>query len=134
MRKVIPHAADHVVQSRFLIMQSKRLLLMSAERRATLHGTARMRERLSRLRSESEVASDAYRQTVLALASPERPDYWPVAYSQMIQLGNRLSAKLRETADAMPASERSQMAVDVKLLEQLVNGWTDSMRARIAAA
>ena len=134
MPKVRPQSAEHVVQSRFLIMQSKRLLLMSAERRATLHGTERMRERLQRLRSESEVASDAYRQSVLALGSPKHPDYWPVAYSQMIQLGNRLSAKLRETAGAMPVSERPQMAADVKLLEQLVSGWTDSMRARIAAA
>lgn len=128
------HAADQVVQSRFLIMQSKRLLLMSAERRATLHGTELMQERLRRLGSESEIATDAYRRTVLALGSSSHPDYWTVAYSHMIELGSRLSTKLLKTAAKMPASERGRIAVDVKLLEQLVSGWTESMRGRIAAA
>lgn len=134
MRDARVRAVDHVIQSRLLIMQSKRLLLMSAERRATLHGTQQMRERLERLRSESEAAATLYRQTVLGLGSPAQPDYWPVAYAQLIQLGNRLAVKLKETAVTMPASERGQMTVDVRMLEQLVSGWTDSMRARIAAA
>lgn len=134
VREVTPKASELLVQSHFLIMQSKRLLLISTERRAALRDSERMRERLQRLRSESDMATASYRRIVLGLGSPAHPDYWPVAYSQMIQLGDRLSARLRETADTMPASDASQIAVDLQLLEQLVNGWTDSMRARIAAA
>ena len=134
MAETTPPAPAHTIQSRFLAMQSKRLLLMSEERRATVPGTERMSERLKRLRSESEVATDAYRRTVLALGTPGYPDYWPVAYWQMIQLGKRLSARLRQNAETMPASEQGQIAVDVELLERLVEGWTESMRGRIAAA
>ena len=126
------HVIDHVVQSRFLVMQTKRLLLMSVERRCAGPGSERMRERVERLRSETELAADAYRRTVLAVG-PRHPDYWTVAYSRMIHLGNRLSTKLQE-APAMPTRDRAQVQADVKLLGQMVNAWTESMRARIVAA
>ena len=107
MRRLTPESAERVVQSRFLIMQSKRLLLMSAQRHATLQGTEQMRERLQRLRSESEVASDAYRQIVLAFGTPGHPDYWPVTLPRNCSgpsaSHSRIAIVYASSPDAAPA-------------------------------
>lgn len=128
------HVAEHVINSRLLILQSKRLLLSSAERQARLYGSERLRERVERLRSESEVARDAYGSILLSVGSPQHPDYWSVAYRRLIDLGSELSDKLTKASETAAPMERAAIATDVELLNELVHRWTSSMRDRVSAA
>ncbi len=128
------HVAEHVITSRLLILQSKRLLLSSAERQATLYGSERLRDRVERLRGESELARHAYASILLKVGSPEHPDYWSVAYRRLIDLGNELSHKLTEASETAAPREREAIATDVELVDELVQGWTASMRKRVSAA
>ncbi len=125
---------ENVLVSRRLVVQSKRLMLASAQRRATATGSALMAERVERLRSDTQSAYDSYRESMLSLGSPSQPDYWPVAYSRLIEVGQELAGKLRRSVPELAPAERYRAAADVEMLEHLVNRWTASLRASIAAA
>lgn len=121
-----------LINSRLLVLQSKRLLLSSAQRRLDDTGMDSMRQRVDTLRHEADMAQHVYRSTVLAVGSPENLDYWIVAYSKLIEMGNTLATKLRSAVVDLPLSERYQASADVEMLEEIVNRWQESMRHEMA--
>src|SRR4029077_7146887 len=118
--------ADQIINSKLLILQSKRLLLTSAERRLGDTGGQSLRARVERLRTETATAQNGYRSSVLQLGSPRQRDYWLSAYSRLIEMGNALTTKLRSSAPRLPADERCEMTADMEMLEGIVEGWIES--------
>jgi hypothetical protein len=126
--------ANEIISSKLLILQSKRLMLTTAERRLILTGHEGLRSRVEELRRQAEQAQHAYRNSVLALEEPDHPEYWLVAYSRLIEMGSALTFKLRAAVTELPPSERYQVAADVEVLEGILAGWSESMRRAMAAA
>jgi hypothetical protein len=121
--------ADTLIGSRLMILQSKRLMLNSASRRLETSHLDSMRERVDHLRAETEQAQHAYRRTMLDFGSPERAEYWLVAYGRLIDAGSALVRKLRRAAHDLPVEERYQVSTDVEALEGIIEQWSDSMRS-----
>lgn len=126
--------ADQIINSKLLILQSKRLLLTSAERRLGDTGVQSLRARVEQLRTETATAQHGYRSSVLQLGSPRQRDYWLIAYSRLIEMGNALTTKLRNSAPGLPADERCELRADVEMLEGIVEGWTESKRRSMTVA
>jgi hypothetical protein len=126
--------ADTVINSRLLVLQSKRLLLNSAQHRLDERGLEAHRERVDRLHREAADADVAYRATILLHGSPEQREYWLVAYGRLIEIGQALAGRLRASVDGMPAADRFEVSTDVEMLEDIVDRWTDAMRATMADA
>jgi hypothetical protein len=131
---MIRSAADALIGSRLMILQSKRLMLTSATRRLETSGLESMRERVTNLRVETNQAQHAYRRIMLGFGSPEQPEYWLVAYGRLIDAGSALVGKLRRAAHDLPPPERYQVATDVEALEGIIEQWTESMRASMGEA
>jgi hypothetical protein len=107
-------------------------MLSLAERRLMLEGKDSLRRRAENLRLEAEQARHAYRSAILEYGSPESSDYWIVAYSRLIEMGNTLTTRLRDAIIDLPLSERYQASADVEMLEEIVDRWRVSMRAAMA--
>jgi hypothetical protein len=129
-----PGVADALISARLMILQSKRLMLSSLQRRLEGSGIDSLRKRVERLKAETERAQFRYRSTMLSIGSPRHDDYWPVAYSRMIEMGNTLSSRLREATRDLPAADRYEASTDVEALEHLVAGWRESMVASMRSA
>jgi hypothetical protein len=129
-----PDAAEALIGSRLMILQSKRLMLTSARRRLEESGIESLRQRVEHLSVETEQAQHAYRRTMLGFGSPDRPEYWLVAYGRLIDAGSALVGRLRRAADDLPAAERYQVSTDVEMLEGIIDQWSRSMRATMAEA
>lgn len=127
-------AAQSIISSRLLILQSKRLLLNSLQRRLESHGYDFLRSRIARLRAETETAQYLYRSSMLAWGSPADVEYWLVAYSRLIEVGNVVADRLREANEHLPPAERFQVAADVEMLEHMISMWTETMRESMASA
>jgi hypothetical protein len=124
--------AEQIINSKLLILQSKRLLLTSTERRLGDTGIQSLRERVDQLTKETARAQHGYRSSVLRWGSPRQHDYWPIAYSRLIEMGNTLATRLRSSAPGLPADERYELTADVEMLEGIVEGWTRSKRRSMA--
>ena len=129
-----PELVRQVVNGRLLVLQSKRLLLISSERRLNQSGPDSLRGRVERLRAETATAQYNYREAMLRWGSPQLDDYWPVAYGRLIEMGSSLSGKLRSSIDDLPPDERYEVSTDVEMLEKMVGRWSKSMRAAMAAS
>jgi hypothetical protein len=127
-------AGEAIVSSRLLVLQSKRLLLASTENCLVKPGPEELNERAGLLRTQTESAQHAYNAALLRYGSPERPDYWVVAYTRLIEKGNALITKLKSGAQSLPQSERHQLASELEVLEDAVGQWREEMRASMAAA
>jgi hypothetical protein len=125
---------DSIITSRLLVLQSKRLMLDSIERRLDGLDSPRVRRRLEQLRMETDEAQDRYRRSILAFGSTEEIDYWVIAYSRLIEKGNVIVQKMREANLLLPAMERYQVSTDIERMEHLVEDWTESLRRSMAAA
>lgn len=126
--------ADSLITSKLLVLQSKRLMLSSIERRLDRQGSDTLRQRAHDLKHQATSAEQAYRNCVLAFGSPDTSGYWLIAYGRMIQMGNAVAFRLRTVADLLPPSERYQASVDVEAIELMVTRWTDSMRESMATS
>lgn len=113
-----------VINSRLLVLQSKMLMLASLQRRAQDEARA------ARLEAEVGRTQHRYREAVLAWGRPENSDYWIVAYSRLIEVGNALLSKLQE-AD-LPPSDRVEASTDFESLETVVAGWRQALRDSMA--
>src|SRR5689334_9504085 len=93
---------EAIVASRLQVLQSKRLMLASNERRLRVHKIESLRDRVEHLQAELERAQAAYRSAVLRWGTPKRVDYWPVAYARpdraRRQAGGEASGRHRRTA------------------------------------
>ena len=128
-----PSIADSLISSRLLVLQSKRLILASLERRLQRRALESLRDRVRSLREETAKAQEQYSASMLRWGSPERPEYWPVAYSRLVETADRLYTKMRRAVVEMPPAERYQLAAEVEMLEVLVEGWRKSVRASVTA-
>ena len=126
--------ALEMIQSRLLVLQSKRSMLNSCQRRFDQHGTAALHRRVSQLGMEADLAQHQYRTAMLMWGSPNNSDYWLVAYSKLIEIGSALVIKLREATPELPPHERLQIAADAETLERIVEAWQKRMRTSMAAA
>ena len=135
MTEITPAAsiAETLISARLLMLQSKRLILATLERRMRQRPLDELRGRVEEMRMETESAQHGYSTSMLRWGSPETPDYWPVAYRRLVEMAERLSAKLRRSAPDLPPAERYQLAAEVEMLKVLVDGWRDSIRASMAS-
>jgi len=131
---ISPDAAETLIGSRLMILQSKRLMLNSARRRLERSDADSLRQHVEELRAEIDHAQHAYRQTMLGYGSPDRPEYWLVAYGRLIDAGSALVGKLRLAVDGLPMAERYQVSTDVEVLEGIIDQWSRSMRSAMADA
>jgi hypothetical protein len=123
---------QEVISARLMILQSKRLMLGSLERRLSRSNPDDLQIRAETLRREAAHALDMYRGSVLAYGSPSHADYWLVAYGRLIDMGNALTKKLREATVTLPPEERYEISADVEMLEFIVGAWTESMRTAMS--
>ena len=132
--KVAPESvAELLISAKLLMLQSKRLLLASVERRSKQKGRDSLRVETDRLREETKTAHEQYCSYVLTWGSPATPDYWPVAYGRLVETAAKLSAKLRGASTGLPREERYQVAAEVEILETLAEEWRESIRKSIVA-
>jgi len=115
------------------MLQSKRLILATLERRLRNRPLESMRARVVSLRAETEDAYEHYCLSLLRWGSAESPQYWPVAYGRLVDTAEKLSRRLRGVAHDLPASDRYQMATEVEMLEALAERWRQSVKASITA-
>ena len=126
--------SESVVTGRLLVLQSKRLMLASNERRFRKRKGEVLRETGERLRDDIDRAQRAYRSALVSLGTPRTPGYWPAAYSHLIDRADDLSGRLRSAAVDAPQAGRYEIAVEVELLDQLIGEWRDSLRTSIVEA
>jgi hypothetical protein len=116
-----------------LVLQSKRMMLASLERRLQKEALESLVGRADRLRDETANAQEQYSSSMLKWGSPERAGYWPVAYARLVETADRLFTKMRRAVVDMPPAERFQLAAEVEMLEVLVEGWREAIRASVIA-
>ncbi len=124
---------ETLISARLLMLQSKRLILATLERRLSLRPLESLRGRVEHMRVEADDAQDSYSSSVLRWGSPAIPDYWLVAYRRLVEMAEKLAAKLRVSAYDMPPAERYQLATEVEMLEELVDRWRASIRTSMAS-
>jgi len=129
-----PEIGRSIIASRLLILQSKRLVMNSCQRRFNEGGHDTLRDRIERLRAETDTAQYSYRSAILAWAPPEHSDYWLIAYGRMIDKGHAIVSKMRSDARILPPSERFKVAAEVDTMERMIKGWTESMRQQMTGA
>ena len=124
-----------LIMSRLLVLQSKRLLVNSVQRRLEAAPSGSEQSgRLSRLRMEAQHAQHAYQTAVLRLGSPESDDYWVVAYSRLISAGGSLVRRLREAAAQLPLEQQGEASAEADALQEIVDRWTECKRKSMAAS
>ena len=128
-----PTIPQSLISSRLLMLQSKRLILASLERRFRKQPLESLRARVDHTRQETLNAQERYCLSLLTWGSAETPHYWPVAYGRLVDTADRLSSKLRGVARELPYADRYQAATDVEMLEVLVEGWREAIRASVIA-
>jgi hypothetical protein len=111
------------------MLQSKRLILATLERRLRLRPRDSMRVRVDHMRHETAAAHQNYCTTVLNFGSCDMPEYWPAAYGRLVDTADQLTTKLRTVAGELPSRERYEVATEVEMLEKLLEGWRTSIRA-----
>jgi hypothetical protein len=128
-----PSIPETLILARLLMLQSKRLILATLERRLHQAQTNSLLARVEHVRRETDDASNRYRDSMMTWGSPAIPDYWPVAYGRLVETADRLSARLRRTAPDLPQADRFELATDVEMLEVLAERWRRSIRASMAS-
>ena len=123
---------EQIITGRLLVVQSKRLILNSLERRLEETGNDAMRERVDHLRLEAAEAQHKYKTSMLHWGTPDYADYWTVAYSRLVDMGGALTRKLSASIDALPPDEQYEAAIDIEMLERIVRRWGDSVRDAMA--
>ena len=127
-----PNVARNLIMSRLLMVQSKRLVLASLERRAAGRDAEATRGRAEKLRAELEHANDNYRDTMLAFGTSGDPDYWLVVYGKLIETAGGLVERMHEQVPGLRSDRRYEVAGEIEMLEAFVGQWRESMRATIA--
>jgi hypothetical protein len=127
-----PTVAESLISARLLMLQSKRLILATLERRFRKEPLDGLRARVEQLRDETESAQDHYARSLLRWGTAQTPEFWPVAYHRLIEMADQLSTRLRRASAGVPPSARYELAAEVEMLETLVDDWRQSVRASVA--
>jgi hypothetical protein len=126
---------ETIVAARLQVLQSKRLMLASSQRRFENSRAEPLHRRAERLRGELDHAQELYRHAILRWGSPAFPDFWPVAYGELIHLGDDLARKLRHaTIGCDDTSQRFEIATEVEVIEDLIHQWRESLRGQMQTA
>jgi hypothetical protein len=125
--------SETIVSANLNVVQSKRLLLSSVERRHRLHGGKSLLARAEGLRGETDRAQRRYHSVVLRWAKPDSNQYRLVAYGNLIELADTLATELRLSLDELPLSDRFEVATEVEMLENLIDIWRDEQRTTLTS-
>jgi len=123
-----------IIMARLLILQSKRLMMSSCQRRLDGGGYESIRGRLERLRADVQSAQYLYRSAILSWESPENHEYWLTAYSRLIDIGHQVIDEMKGATVLLPSTERHEVAADVERLETMIKGWANSMKRTMTAS
>ena len=113
---------DLIVMSRLLVLQTRRLLLASSQKkvRATNPDLVRLKEAAAKAHLE-------YRKAVLAWASPDTSQFWMVSYATMIDGLDELAGRLRTSSQELPMQDRHELEADLVRLDEITGRWRASM-------
>src|ERR1051326_4753926 len=106
-------AGELIVTARLLVLQSKRMLLASGERRLGAGDVPGLRARCDQLRVAAETAQGSYRRAVLNWGSPETAQFLFVALATMIEGAEELAEKLRASLAELPAPDAMALRGDI---------------------
>jgi hypothetical protein len=129
-----PSVGDSIVTSRLLIVQSKRLMLASLDRRFRLHGEDSVGKRRERVRDEAAQANLTYRSAVLTWGLSTSHEFRLIAYSSLTNLAEALVLELRETITGRTPRVQLELATEVEVLEDLIDQWRRKARPVAAVA
>ena len=124
-KAVLQSAGDLIVTSRLLVLQTRRILLSSSQKR--VHAEPEVKTRIERLQKAAFKAHDDYRAAVLAWANPETSQFSMAAYATMIEGAEDLVTKLRASANELPLSDRIAMESDVAQVDEIIKRWRETL-------
>jgi len=130
----LPTVGDSIVSARLLVVQSKRLMLSSVQRRFRLRGEDSLRARTDRFRDEAECANRNYRLAVLNWGRATSPEFRLVAYRSLVDLAETLVGELRGTIGGLQPRDQFELATEVEVLEHFIAQWRSSARPSATAA
>ncbi len=130
----MPTVGDSIVSARLLVVQSKRLMLSSMQRRFRLRGEDSLRARTDRFRDEADRANRNYRLAVLNWGRATSPEFRLVAYVSLVDLAETLVGELRGTIGALQPREQFELATEVEVLEDFIDQWRRSSRPSASPA
>lgn len=116
-------AGELIVTSRLLVLQSKRILLSSAERTLRERDRPELRARVDRLRGEATKAHEKYRRVVLDWAPADCAQFCSVAVGGSAEAVQSLADRLRGISEGLPLAEKLEFAGDIACLEQIAARW-----------
>jgi hypothetical protein len=120
---------DLIVMSRLLVLQSRRILLATTEKKLRAEDDPELRKRLGNHQAAAAGAHDAYRAAVLTWASPESTQFWMVAYATMIDGVEDLAGQLRARSYELPGRDRIAIQSDLAQLDRIIKRWRSTMLA-----
>lgn len=118
---------DHIVMSRLLVLQSRRVMLATREKALVEAEDPELRREVERLRATVSKAQDEYRRSVLAWANSETSQFWMVAYSAMVEGAESLMEKLNDRSAQLPLADRAFVQSDLAQLNAIVSRWRAHM-------
>ncbi len=116
-------AGELIVMSRLLILQSKRILLSSAETKLVERDHPDLRAHVDRLRRETSAAHERYREVVLKWAPTDSAQFCSVAVAGSAEAVQSLADKLRDISHGLPPDDQLEFAGDIACLEEIVGRW-----------
>lgn len=122
----------NIITARLLILQSKRLMLASLERRLADTRLQQLRDRADALKGEAAAAHHNYKTAMLRYGAPDHAGYWLVAYTRLVEVGNALTKQLTTAAAELPANEQYEVSTDIEMLERIVGRWREGVREAMA--
>ncbi len=130
----MPTVGDSIVSARLLVVQSKRLMLSSLQRRSRVRGEDSLRVRTDRFRDEADRAHRDYRSAVLVWGRATSPEFRLVAYGSLVELAEALVLELRGTIGELQPPDQFELATEVGVLEDFIAQWRSSARPSATAA
>src|SRR5256885_16339325 len=126
----MPQTGDLILTSKYLVLQSKRMLLS----RAQVHPGDHAQVEVERLEKEVSGAHERYSAAVLRWGVPATAEYRLIAYASLIARGERLKAALAGSRDGLAPDDRREVMEDISTLERIIEGWRDVTRQSMAGA
>ena len=118
---------DLIVMSRLLVLQTKRLLLASSQKKLLDTDADHHRSEVARLKESAARAHEEYRRAVLDWASPETSQFSMVSYATMIDGLEELAGRLRKSSIELPTEDRIELDADLVRLDEIIGRWRASM-------
>lgn len=125
--RALNQTGDLIVMSRLLVLQTRRLLLASSQKKLSATDADHLRLEVARLKEAAAKALEEYRRAVLDWASPETAQFSMVSYATMIDGLEELAARLRTSLIELPMQDRIDIDADLVRLDEIIGRWRASM-------